>query len=108
MVRSINSQFEIISSNWLEKCKEYKKMAISDDMADQIQNEFEADLSIVRMQARITREETGNLEKGSRQLRRYVEIALTKGKVNHAKQAKEEIPPHRASLRDLMTALHKR
>lgn len=105
MVRSIDAQFEILSSNWQQKCREYKKTAISDDMADQIRNELEADLSIVRMQARITREETENLEKGSRQLRRYVEIALTKGKVNHAKQAKKEKKSH---LRDLMATLHKK
>jgi hypothetical protein len=108
MAQSIESRFEIFSSEWLDRCGEYKKMAISEDMADQIQKELENDLYFFRVQAGITREETGDLEKGIRQLQKYVELALAKGKANPTKEASGEKECLRAPLRDIMAGLHKK
>lgn len=102
MVRSIESQFETISSTWLERCREYKTIAISEDMADQIQKDLETDLYLFRIQAGITGEVTEDLEKGIRQLQRYVEIALTKGKANHMKEKRREDMLPRAPLREII------
>jgi hypothetical protein len=108
MARFIESRFETFSSDWLDRCREYKKMAISEDMAGQIQKDLENDLYFFRMQAGITREETGDLEKGMRQLQKYVEFALAKGKANHAREAGREKETLRAPLRDIMAGLHRK
>lgn len=108
MAQSIKSRFETFSSEWLERCTEYKKMAISDDMADNVRKELETDLYFFKLQAGIAGEETGDLEKGIRQLEKYVEIALAKGKANHAREADREKKPPRTPLRDIMAGLHRK
>lgn len=108
MAQSIESRFEIFSSEWLDRCREYKKKAISEDMADQIRKELENDLYFFRMQAGITGEETGDLEKGIRQLQKYVEFALAKGKANHTKETGREKECLRAPLKGPMGGLYKK
>lgn len=101
MVRSIESQFETISSAWLERCREYKTMEISEDKAGQILKDLETDLYLFRLQAGITGEATEDLEKGINQLQKYVEIALAKGNANYAREVSRERKPSRAPFREI-------
>ncbi|WP_298668678.1 hypothetical protein [uncultured Methanofollis sp.] len=83
-------------------------MSISDDMADDVWRELENDLYFFKLHAGITGEETGDVKKGIRKLQKYVEIALAKGKANHAREAEREKKTLRAPLRDIMAGLHRK
>ncbi|QYZ79996.1 hypothetical protein E2N92_11460 [Methanofollis formosanus] len=102
MVQSIESRFETFSSNWLERCREYKTIAISEDLAAHIQKDLETDLYLFKIQAGITGEETGDLEKDIKQLQRYLSIALAKGRANHARETSRKRRFSRVPLREII------